>query len=1243
MAMTKLNPNAIIDYSVPFYKLDEMTMDIIKGKKKYKNKIIYYSTIDDTAIDLNTITIDAFNANIVADVYENGQGFLLFDNEVNTIGDNAFDGYTNISTITLPDSVTTIGNYAFFDCENMEEIIIPDSVVSIGTHAFCNCAKLSKLPLNNTIKYINEYVFSVCLELEDIKIPDNIEIIEECAFIGCSNLKTITLGNGLKGIKSYTFEGCSSLQRVYANAELPPVLGDDVFTDFAENFVILVPDEYYDNYIQIWSNYKDYIHPISHTRIYYSLNFGDEDMMLVGGVDSFDANIISNTYETGEFKGTYFEDGEGVIEFDGPITRIGNGGPVFFADILSNITIPDSVTDISPSAFDSCHSVSFYGKYATDDHEALIKDGNLIAINYGDAIILPNSVTHISCAFHDGIKLLICNQEVPPTYSGDIFKYSGSDFKILVPTKYLDVYKEKWSEYADNIISVQNNQIIYTSSDGNVIEPSYDNVFGANIVSNTYENGCGVIEFDGDVTKIGNDALIGSAVFMGRTSLTSITIPDSVTSIGKSAFNGCTSLTSVTIPDSVTSIGGNAFEDCTSLTAFYGKFATEDNCCLIVNEWFNAFAVGCGATKCTIPDGVIYIGDRAFKNCASLTSITIPNSVTSIGHDAFNGCTSLINLTIPDNVIVLAPNTFFGCSSLINIYCHPVAPPTITGPDIFDNTHSCNIIVPLESIEAYKTAAVWSEYADNIIPMSTSNKIVYTSSDGNVVTPHKTSGFGANIISNIYENGYGIIEFDGDVTKIGSHAFYLCTSLTSIIIPDSVSSIGYSAFYSCDSMTSVTIPDSVTSIEDSAFCGCASLTAFYGKFASEDNRCLIVDGVLNAFAIGCGATKYTIPNSVTSIGYMAFDGCRSLTSVIIPNSVIYINHAVFSHCTSLISVTIPDSVTSIGGNVFDGCISLTSITIPNSVTSINTSAFSSCFCLTNVYCQSITPPTLGSSVFGYNSEGRIIYVPIESVETYKTAEGWSEYADSIYGYDIDHLSQNVILPTPKSNQIIYTTTLGDILYRFDPGIFGANIISNTYENGYIVIEFDGDVTKIGNNAFHTHHTEPNQLTRIIIPDSVTSIEKSAFYGCIALTDMIIPNSVTYIDDTAFIDSPCKLYVPGELFSQRCEDFPYYKNRLYPIIDEYDDYENIIENSVSEINVINTTIGNVNENDIYSMCSNVFNMFFGPDLYGYSGYYGGSGIGEFEELSDGSMPIDEGQETNIDDHTENSNQEEQINI
>ncbi len=270
--------------------------------------------------------------------------------------------------------------------------------------------------------------------------------------------------------------------------------------------------------------------------------------------------------------------------------------------------------------------------------------------------------------------------------------------------------------------------------------------------------------------------------------------------------------------------------------------------------------------------------------------------------------------------------------------------------------------------------------------------IFYTTSDNKVITPYETDAFGANIVSNTYENGKGIIKFDAPVTSIGEDAFRDCSSLTSITIPYSVTSIGAWTFYYCSSLASVTIPDSVTSIGWDAFRGCSSLTS-----VTIGNSVTSIGSY--AFS-GCNSlTSVTIPDSVTSIGNYAFSGCSSLTSVTIGNSVTSIGEYAFASCSSLTSVTIPDSVTSIGSDAFYTCSSLASVTIGNTVTEIGSSAFYKCSSLKNVYCKPTTPPSGRGYMFNDNASGRKIYVPTASVEAYKSAQYWSNYASYIVGYD----------------------------------------------------------------------------------------------------------------------------------------------------------------------------------------------------------------------------------------------------
>ena len=218
------------------------------------------------------------------------------------------------------------------------------------------------------------------------------------------------------------------------------------------------------------------------------------------------------------------------------------------------------------------------------------------------------------------------------------------------------------------------------------------------------------------------------------------------------------------------------------------------------------------------------------------------------------------------------------------------------------------------------------------------------------------------------------------VTSIGNYAFHGCSSLTEITIPKGVTSIGSSAFYGCSSLTSIILPSTLTSIGNGAFSSCSSLKAFNGEgneyYTIDENRALLVDGgkTLLAYAIGNTASFYQIPEGVTSIGNTAFYGCDSLTSI-----------------------SIPEGVTSIGGNAFSDCSGLTSISLPSTLTSIGGHAFSNCHGLTTMRVEATTPPTL-SNTYAISTATTQIQVPMASVEAYKTATNWSNFADIIVGY-----------------------------------------------------------------------------------------------------------------------------------------------------------------------------------------------------------------------------------------------------
>ena len=310
------------------------------------------------------------------------------------------------------------------------------------------------------------------------------------------------------------------------------------------------------------------------------------------------------------------------------------------------------------------------------------------------------------------------------------------------------------------------------------------------------------------------------------------------------------------------------------------------------------------------------------------------------------------------------------------------------------------------------------------------------------------------------------------VKVIGNSAFWLCSSLTNINIPNSITTIGEGAFARCNSLTSINIPNSVTTIGEGAFAWCKSLTSI-----NIPNSVITIGG--RAFS-GCESlTNINIPNSVTTIGEGAFRGCESLTNINIPNSVTTIGEGAFKDCNSLISINIPNSVTIIENCAFEDCESLTSITIPSSVVTIIGNPF--CLWHGNLYNE--------SKAFIY--EDHVLF---------------NRNKTTLIAYRAKETSYTI----PNS-----VTTIGEHAFSDCDSLTSINIPNS--------------VTTIGEGAF----ISCNSLTSINIPNSVTTIGNGAFAWCHFLTSINIPNSATTIEDGAFW---CCINLPSHIKSDISQRF-----------------------------------------------------------------------------------------------------------
>ncbi|MCD8158323.1 MAG: leucine-rich repeat domain-containing protein [Clostridiales bacterium] len=430
-------------------------------------------------------------------------------------------------------------------------------------------------------------------------------------------------------------------------------------------------------------------------------------------------------------------------------------------------------------------------------------------------------------------------------------------------------------------------------------------------------------------------------------------------------------------------------------------------------------------TSVIIEDGVTSIGNYAFYYCYFLTSVTIPDSVTSIGESAFRDCTCLASVTIPESVTSIGESAFYDCISLASI--------TIFG-----------------SIKSMGKSVFEGCLFETAGPVG---------------------------------GGY---DFElGSTESIPKYAFYNCTSLTNIVIPDSTVEIGFWAFYGCTGLTSVTIPDSVTKIDSTAFYKCSNLKYVYcyeGSTADDDSiysfsgssnvTIVYIDDISSITTETTTETTTEVTESGScgnKLTYTYYSGTHTLVisgkgtmtdysysdyapwydlrgkikSVIIEDGAKSIGSYAFYKCTGLTSITISDSVESIGESAFSYCTSLTSITIPDRVISIDTGTFMGCTGLV-----SITIPDSVTSINSYAFRG---CSNLKYVYYYK---GSAADDVSIYSYSY---SSDVTLVYLEGAESTTSGSCGDDLtYTYDSDTYILTISGTgaMYDYTYDMVYFE---------------------------------------------------------------------------------------------------------------------------------------------------------------------------------------------
>lgn len=974
---------------------------------------------------------------------------------------------------------------------------VEDNVTNIGAMCFAG-AKITGVILPDSLTRIEMSAFSDCYKIQEINIPSGVTTIENCAFSACRKLETITLPSTLTSLGLSVFKYATALTSVVfeKNVQLSRIEAYTFYGTNIENITIPASVESMGMYV------------FSECKNLNSVTFEENSKLVAIQTYVFDGatNLKSVTFagdsalERIEVHGFNNLKSLSTLDFSlcSNLTVIDNYG-IEGCNSLSSISLPESVTYIGRFAFSNCSLLT--------------------------SITIPSSVERIGRYAFVG-----CNNL-------NVY-FSGSTLPVSL--------EDNWDYSIKGYYVGTSSSVI--SGDWEYVELSNGTI-------------C-IIGYTGSATTIQISSIdgksvsaIGSQVFKDNTSITEVTLPDTLNAIYDNAFEGTTALEKIDIPAGVTFIGKYCFYK-SGLSQINFKADSQ-----LVNIEKYAFSETGNLAEITVPATTEYIKDYAFyKSGIETVTFETGSCLKTIGKGAFNG-TNIVDVALPGSVTEIKSNAFAYTTEL-NTVTFTDGEDLILGSNAFERSAVASIYITPNVI---RVGEFCFSFCNNLTEINVdSGNTSYSSVDGVLYNKSQTriitypaGKTGEFVVSkNIQSIGYGAFESslisgitfeDGAVINtIGYRAFYGCTELTNITLPDTLVSIDYYAFAACTklemveildagnlggiyegafyndtALTSINIPDSVLEIGEYAFANCSSLTdagytetssiVIIGDYAYDHSglTSIVIPDTLTdigSFAFGNVAddtsTSIVIPNTVEEIGYGALYGMTSITEISLPYLGQYLGddynnnigwifgveldlNASTEIPSTLTTVNITDTRNTRSGS-FRGCDKLTSIKLPEGITVIDCEAFRNC--------SSLLDFEFPSSVIRISSDA-FAYVPLEEIELPEGVKTIDTWAFAFCGVKRVTIPKSVI-------QVYYNSF--DSCWNIEE---------------FIVDEDNSSVKSIDGVLFSKDGTElwfyPKRRTgEYVVPDGVKVIEDRAFSGS-DITSIVFCDTLEEIGRGAF--------------------------------------------------------------------------------------------------------------------------------